>query len=362
MIAKMPIRFCLNILFLILIVVSTASAQETRNWNQWRGPLGTGESPHGKPPIEWSEKKNIRWKAAIPGLGHSTPIQWGDLIFLTSAKPFGERVPDVKPDAAPGAHDNLLVTHHHEFFALAVNRKTGKIVWTTSLAKERPIEGGHHTGSLASNSSVADENHFYAYFGSRGLFCLDHAGNEKWKIDFGEMQTKHAHGEGNSIAISKDFVIVNWDDESKSFLCAIDKESGKIKWKVERDEKTSWTSPIIHTYKEKTYVIVAGTKRIRGYNLSDGKLIWECGGLSGNVCATPVAKENMVIAGSSYEKQAMFGINLEGAKGDLTGTKNVVWTRSRRTPYVSLNVALQGKSLFPRSLPIGDDKSQLQKW
>src|SRR6516165_9833880 len=97
-------------------------------WPQWRGPLGTGVAPNAQPPIEWSETKNIRWKTALPGKGHSTPIIWGDRIFLTTAIPYGEAVRPRLPDR-PGAHNNLPLTYHHEFAVLAVGRRDGKILW-----------------------------------------------------------------------------------------------------------------------------------------------------------------------------------------------------------------------------------------
>src|SRR5947209_4531220 len=111
------------------------------NWPQWRGPLGAGVAPHANPPIDWSETKNIRWKTQLPGKGHSTPIVWGDRIFLTTAIPFGD---PVKPRfVRPGAHDNLATTQNHEFAVLAVSRKTGKILWQQTVHKAIPHEAGH---------------------------------------------------------------------------------------------------------------------------------------------------------------------------------------------------------------------------
>ena len=119
------------------------------NWAQWRGPLGTGVAPLAHPPVEWSEKKNIRWKVPVPGLGHSTPIVWGDRIFLTAAVPYGE---PMKPrySGASGAHDNAAVTHRHEFVVIAINREDGKLLWQRTVNKALPHEGGHDTGSFPS--------------------------------------------------------------------------------------------------------------------------------------------------------------------------------------------------------------------
>ena len=169
-------------------------AEAQHNWPQWRGPLGTGVAPGAQPPIEWSETKHIRWKTAVPGKGHSTPIVWGERIFLTTAIPYGEAVKPRFP-SRPGAHDNLAMTHHHEFAVLAVSRKSGKILWQETVHKELPHEAGHVSASLASASPVTDGELVFAFFGSRGLYCMDTGGKLLWKKDLGEMHTKHGHGE-----------------------------------------------------------------------------------------------------------------------------------------------------------------------
>jgi outer membrane protein assembly factor BamB len=301
-------------------------------WGQWRGPLGTGFAPNAQPPVEWSEIKNICWKTELPGKGHSTPIVWGDRIFMTTAIPFGE---PVKPRfVRPGAHDNFDSTKNHEFVALAVDRKTGKILWQMTLHKTVPHEAGHISASLASASPVTDGERIFAFFGSYGLYCLDTNGKLLWKKDLGEMHSKHGHGEGSSPALHGDTLIINWDDEEKSFVVALDKRTGKERWRKERAEDTSWATPIVVEHKNKTQVIVPGTKRVRGYDLVSGDLIWECGGLSSNIVASPVAANGIVYTGSSYDTRAMLAIKLDGAKGDITGTEQVVWSRTRGTPYV----------------------------
>jgi outer membrane protein assembly factor BamB len=317
----------------LLTQTSFADEDVASNWPQWRGPLGTGEAPDADPPVEWSEKKNIRWKVELPGLGHSTPVIWGDRIFLTAAIPFGEKL-EPRFSGAPGAHDNLPVTQQHEFVALAVSRLDGKTIWTKSLRKDLPHEGGHNSGSLASASPVTDGKHLFAFFGSRGIYCLDLNGQLLWEKDLGRMNTKHGHGEGSSLALYGDTLVVNWDHEGQSFVVAFEKATGRERWKVARDEVTSWTTPIIVEHKGSPQVIVPGTTRMRAYDLASGKVIWECGGLSANIVATPVAADGMVFAGSSYEKRAFLAIRLEGAKGDITDTENVVWTRIHGTPYV----------------------------
>jgi len=306
--------------------------------------LGTGVSPEGNPPIEWSEQKNIRWKTSLPGKGHSTPIVWGDRIFLTTAVPYGDPLPP-RHSTAPGTHDGVPVTQRHEFVVIAVDRRDGRILWQRTLNRKFPHEGGHYTGSLASNSAVTDGKHLFAFFGSHGLYCLDFEGEQLWKKDFPEMQTKHGHGESASPVLHGDTLFINWDQDGPCFVIALDKRTGRELWKMDREEETSWASPIVVEHDGKPQLIVSGTNRVRGYDLATGRVIWECGGLSSNIVATPVAANGMVFAGSSYEKQSLVAVHLGGARGDITGSDRVAWIRSRSTPYVP-SPLLYGESLY----------------
>lgn len=328
----------------LLICVTTTFADGDQDWPQWRGPLGTGVAPNADPPIEWSETKNIRWKVALPGKGHSTPVVWGQRIFLTTAIPYGEALPP-KRSTAPGTHDGEAVTQRHEFAVLAIDRRDGKILWQKTVHKKLPHEGGHYTGSLASNSVVTDGEHVYAFFGSHGLHCLDMNGEIKWQRQLGEMQTKHGHGESASPVLYGDNVFINWDQDGPCFVSAFDKRTGRNIWKADRDEETSWSSPILVENDGQAMLIVAGTNRIRAYNPVTGTVIWECGGLSSNIVATPVSADGMLFAGSSYEKRAFLAIRLDRARGDITDSNHIAWTRSRGTPYVP-SPLLYGDALY----------------
>lgn len=315
-----------------------------RQWGQWRGPLATGEAPHADPPIEWGETRNVRWKLPLPGLGHGSPVVWGERIFLTTAIPFGDALEPL-PDLAPGAHDNLPVTHPHRFEVLAVDRREGRVLWQRRVREELPHEGGHVSGSLASASPVTDGELVFAFFGSRGLYALTVDGQPVWSRDLGVIQTKHGHGEGSSPALHGDSLVVNCDHEGQSFVTALDKRTGEERWRVLRDEVTSWATPLMVEHGGRTQVVISGTGRLRGYDLETGEVLWECGGLANNVVASPVAGGGLVFAGSSYEKKAMLAIRLEGAEGDLGETDRVAWLRRRRTPYVP-SPLLYGDALY----------------
>ena len=321
----------------------------SKQWAAWRGPLGTGEAPSSTPPIEWSEEKNIRWKTTLPGKGHSTPVIWGNRIFLTSAAAFGKATEE-KHEHSDGDHDNMEPEFHQQSVVLAINRRDGSILWEKTVNGERPHESSHVTGSWASNSPVTDGEYVIASFGSRGIYCLDLDGELVWKKDLGNMKVKHGHGEGSSPALHGNTLVVNWDHEGDSFAVALDRNTGEEIWRVPRDEVSSWSTPLIIEHRDKPQAVITATTRVRSYDLADGKVLWECGGLSNNVVASPVAGGGFLYAASSYEFQAMFAIRLDGASGDLTGTDAVTWKIDRHTPYVPSPLLYQGKLFYIRHL------------
>ncbi len=325
-------------------VAAPSPAEARAFWPQWRGPHANGSAPQANPPVEWSEQKNVRWKTPLPGKGHSSPIVFGDRVYVTAAEPVG---PAQKPvfDTAPGVHDSVPVTHRHQYSVIALSRRDGRILWKKVVREEWPHEGGHTTGSPASNSPVTDGRFVYAFFGSRGLYCLDLNGNVQWQQQLGKMLTLHAHGEGSSPVLHGDTLVVCWDHEGESFLYAFDRFTGKQLWKVARDEKTSWSTPLVVEQDGKPQIIVSATKRVRGYDLATGAQLWECAGLTDNVVSSPVYHGGIVIAGNSYYSQAMLALRLAGAKGDLTDTEHVAWKLNRLTPYVS-SPLLYGDTLY----------------
>ena len=298
------------------------------------------------------------WNTTSPGqmLARFLPGMWcPEASGLPSHTPqlcplglTGREKVEATPDPDPGAHDNLGVTHRHRFLALAYDRKNGDLLWKQTLAEELPHEGGHHTGSLASNSPVTDGKRLFACLGSRGLYCLDFSGKLLWKVRLGKMSTKHNHGEGASPAIHGKTLIVNWDHQGQSKVVAFDTASGKQRWSAKRDEVTSWSSPIVIEYQKRAIAVISGTRFLRGYDLETGKVLWQCAGLSNNIVATPVYEDGMVFAGSSYDTRIMMGVKLKGASGDLTGSEHVAWKTRQRTPYVPSPLLFKGGLYFLR--------------
>lgn len=326
---------------MIALTWSIDAATDTqRYWPQWRGPLASGEAPGSEPPTEWNESQNIRWKVEIPGKGHGSAIVWEDKVFVVSAVP-GEQQTDLAPSppAEPepgrrrGQGGNQPQTVYR-FTLFAINRQDGSILWERAAREGLPHAGTHNDGSWASSSPVTDGEHVYAYFGSAGLYCFDMQGELKWEKDFGDMTTRNSFGEGSSPALHGDVVVINWDHEGPSFITALDKRTGDELWRNERDEPTSWSTPVVVIHDGIAQVITSATNRTRAYNLANGDLLWECGGMTANVIPSPVSAEGVVYLISGFRGNALQAVRLADAKGDITGTDALVWELDRDTPYV----------------------------
>lgn len=353
-----------SIAFLTLCVcalaVMAASASQPvdyeKNWHQWRGPHATGAAASdANPPLTWSETENVRWKVAIPGMGHATPIVWEEKIFVQTAIQ-GEAQKVEEPD-----DDNPFSgffrqrgggpTNTYQFALLAINRSDGSILWQKTLREEVPHEGTHQDASFASNSPVTDGEYVYAYFGSRGLYCVDMDGNVKWEKDIGEMRKSNAFGEGSCPVLYGNTLIIVQDHEgpTPSFIIALDKRNGDVLWKTERDERTTWTTPLVVEQDGQPQVIVPATNRTRSYDLATGKLLWECGGLTRNVIPTPVADDGFVYVTSGFRGNSLQAIRLDVAKDDITDSDAIVWQHNRNTPYVPSPLLYQDALYFLKS-------------
>ena len=344
----------LSVLLIISGILAILSAQENlslyeKNWPEWRGPYANGTAPAGNPPIAWSESSNVKWKVEIPGKGHATPIVWEDQIILLSAVQTEEKVETEEPagDQDQNSWMKPVATNYiHKFVVVSVNRHDGKIRWQTTVREDLPHGSTHEFGSWASNSPVTDGEHIYAYFGSKGLYCLDMDGAIIWERDFGTMEKVMSFGEGSSPVLHKDKLIILRDHEGQSTLHIMDKNTGKELLKIDREEPSSWATPLIVEHDGKTQVITGATNKIRSYDLADGRIIWECGGLTRNVIPSPVSHDNMVYLMSGYRGNALLAIDLSRAKGDITGTDAIIWRSDLNTPYAPSPVLMDGRLFF----------------
>jgi outer membrane protein assembly factor BamB len=208
-----------------------------------------------------------------------------------------------------------------------------------------PHEGRHRTNSYASASPTTDGRRLYVSFGSRGIFCYDLQGTLLWDLDLGDMVTRYGWGEGSSPVICGDSLIVNWDHEGQSFLVVLDPATGKTKWRVDRDERSSWVTPRVVSYDGRSQLIVPATRRITSYDLTTGEIIWECGGLTTNVIPSPVVHGRLVICMSGHRGSELRAVRLD-SRGDVTDDgQQIVWQSHRDTPYVP-SPLLYGDRLF----------------
>ena len=237
-------------------------------------------------------------------------------------------------------------THVHQFVVLALDRATGDTIWQQVVRQEVPHEPGHITASQASASPITDGKHVWAYFGSRGLYCLDRNGKVVWEKQLGKMATRNEFGEGASPVLHGDTLVVNQDHEGDSFIVALDSRTGEERWKVARDEPTSWSTPLVVEDGEHARVVVSGSNRVRAYDLKTGERVWEVAGLGLNCIPAPVADDKHVFVMSGYREAAGLAIRYLGARGDLTGSDAVAWTLDSGLSYVPSPVLVDGKLYF----------------
>jgi outer membrane protein assembly factor BamB len=342
--------------------VAGSSLPYDQQWPQWRGPRATGEAPHGKPPVTWSEQKNVQWKVEVPGRGSASPIVWGDQVFVLTAIPTGRsETPPAPPQApagaapggetsaapAPGpsrprgvAPDEIL-----RFVVLAYDRETGKLRWEQTATEQQPHEGTHPDGTWASASAVTDGEVLIAHFGSRGTYGYDLSGKLLWTRDLGDMETRRGFGEGSSPALHGPHLVINWDHEGDSFVVVLDKRTGQERWRRSRDEVTSWATPLVVELDGRPQVVVSATGRIRSYDLASGEVVWEASGMTTNAIPSPVYGHGLVIAMSGFRGNATRAIRLAEAKGDVSTGPAVAWTYDQDTPYVP-SPLLAGERLY----------------
>jgi outer membrane protein assembly factor BamB len=312
------------------------------HWPQWRGPFQNGMAATAAP-IEFSDTKNVKWKIEIPGRGFSTPIIWGDRMYLTTAIPTGNTVPTTAaPDSRTGGGSGA--GQEHRLVLMCLNKTTGKTIWERVVKTTIPHEGYHRMyGSFASNSPITDGKYVYAFFGSRGVYCFTLGGKPVWEKDLGvQMKIRLQFGEGGAPTLAGDHLILTFDHEVDSFIVALNKNTGKEVWRAKRDEPSAWSTPLVIREKARNQVIVSATKKVRSYDAKDGKLIWECAGLGVNVIPAPVVQNDIVYAMSGFREPKLMAIRL-GREGDLSGTDAVLWSQTRGTSYTPSPVLHENK-------------------
>lgn len=336
--------------FILLLALAPllCPATDIDGWAKWRGPKDDGMA-RGDAPTEWSDSKNIAWKTKIPGRGMSSPIVWGDRIFVTSAisGPAVASTPAAAGErprrGGPGGGAKGV---EHKFMLYCMDRKSGKIIWEQLTNTAAPHEGFHFRyGSYASNTPVTDGKTVYAFFGSFGLFAYDLDGKLLWKKSFDPMRMRNEFGEGVPLVLHEDRLLLKLDSEANSFMVVLDKKSGKELWRVDRGETSSWSPPLVVTVKGKKQIITSATNKTRAYDYDSGKMIWECAGLGANVIPALVVYGDMVVVMSGFRDPNLQAIQL-GREGDLTGTDAILWQNQRGNSYTPSPVLHNGLYYF----------------
>lgn len=326
----MRIRLALVALALSAIPLN-AAVNDARYWAQWRGPDMTGVSRTAKPPVEWSETKNIKWKVQVPGRGVSSPVIFGDRVYLLTAVPVG-----IAGDDQHAPRGALPQRGVHQYKVLAIDRTTGKTAWEQVAREEEPHEAAHaDNGSWASSSAIVDGTHVFAYFESRGLYAYDMNGKLIWQADFGDKKMRNQFGEGSTPVLHGNTLVVVWDHLNQpSYVIALDKRTGKELWRVDHPEMDTWATPLVVEHDGRAQVIVNAMNKVRSFDLETGKLVWEGPGTTMNVIPSPVYGNGMVFVMSGFRGNNLKAIRLADAKGDIAATGAIVWQLDRDTPYV----------------------------
>jgi outer membrane protein assembly factor BamB len=321
------------VMFSNAMVVSSA----TPNWPQWRGPGGMGISTEKNLPAEWSATKNIKWKTAIAGLGHSSPVVWANRVFLTTAiegpvVPGAKAVKHMDGDKEFLHPDSIGADHKQTFKVICLNAATGKILWEQTAYEGTPYDNRHRKSSFASSTPATDGKLVYAFFGTEGLYAYDMNGKLAWKADLGKLGTV-GMGTGTSPILYENFVIIQCDEENgaASFIVALDKKTGKEVWRTPRKVQVSWATPILVPTAKRTELITSGSETVIAYDPATGKELWRHKGVDSNAIPSPVANQEMVFVSAGSPAKIVMAIRL-GASGDLTDS--VVWQYAKGTAYV----------------------------
>jgi len=325
---------------LLILAAAGLELSAADNWPQFRGPQSNGAvADDPRLPDTWSATANVMWKTDIPGIGWSSPVVWGDRIFLTSV------ISAVAPESPKkglyfGGNRENIPADEHRWMVYAVDWRTGKIVWEREVHRGVPRSSHHLKNTYASETPATDGERVYAYFGNLGMFVFDMDGKPVWKQSWGPFRTRYGWGTAASPVLHRERIYVVNDNDDGSFLVSLDKRTGKQIWRVERDEASNWSTPYIWENERRTEIVTTGSKRIRAYDL-DGKVLWELGGMSSIVIPTPFSQLGLLFVTSGYvgdSTRPVFAVR-QGARGDISlkneaaSNESVAWSLPQAGPY-----------------------------
>jgi len=327
-----------NRFIVLLVLVGGSGTMSAENWPQWRGPGSQGISTEANVPTEWSATKNLAWKAELPS-GHSSPIVWGERIFVTAAIE-GEVVPGAKAvghtvDGQVWLHpDSVAADRKHTLRVLALDARNGKVLWDRTAYEGTVYDARHKRSSFAGPTAVTDGRMVYAYFGPEGLYAYDFSGQLAWKVI--ERFKTLGLGTGTSPVLFQNLVIIQRDeDEGKaSVIVAYDKQSGREQWKTTRPVQISWSTPVLVNATNRTELVTNGSELAIAYDPATGKELWRTTGVESNAIHTPLVGKGLVIVTAGFPEKKVIAIRT----GGISPEKRVAWTYSKGTGYVVSNI------------------------
>ena len=332
----------LTIGLIALLLCTTATTGQTTNWPRFRGPDGTGVANDPALPDTWSATENatenIAWKTDVPGLGWSSPVVWGDRIFLTSV--VSTRAPEPPRPGLYFGGERPTPTDEHRWMVYAIDFATGKTLWEREAHRAIPAQARHLKNSYASETPVTDGDRVYVSFGNVGLFAFRLDGTPVWQQKWPARATRYGWGTAASPVLHQGRLYVVNDNEEDAHLAAIDAATGKELWRVARPKETNWATPFIWQHAQRTEIVTAATGGIRSYDLS-GKPLWELKGMSSIAIPTPFAAGGLLYVTSGYvgdEHRPAYAIK-PGAQGDIslasgaTSNEFVAWYQRQAGPY-----------------------------
>ena len=328
----------------------------TIHWPQFRGPGASGVAEGSKLPTTWSvgDKKNLLFKTPLPGLGHSSPIVWGEKVFVTAA--LSSKNNDLKVglygDIAPVADDS-----EHEWRLYCLNKRTGKILWQQTACKGVPKIARHTKSTQASATMATDGKRVLAFFGSEGLFCYDLAGKLLWKRDLGVLDSGYFQvptaqwGWASSPIFAEGKIIVQCDIQKGSFVAALDPATGKDIWRTPRNEVPTWSTPTLCKLGSVPQIVCNGWKHIGGYDLKTGKELWKLVGGGDIPVPTPIVGQGLIFVTNAHGRQAPLYAIQPTVSGEITlppegaGNRDFAWGTLRGGAYMQTPLVV-GEHLY----------------
>ena len=319
------------------LLVSPTAAQT--NWSQFRGADSNGVASNANLPDHWSATENVDWKLEIPGRGWSSPIVWGDRVFLTTVIN-SEKSEEPKKGLYFGGDRPKPVDAVHQWKVLCLDLSTGKVLWEKQVHEGKPVTPIHIKSSYASETPVTDGERVYCYFGNVGVFCFDFDGKQLWKREIKPQAMRNGWGTAASPVLHEGRLYLVNDNQEDSYLLALDAKTGNEFWRTAREEKSNWATPFIWKNAQRTEIVTPGTGKIRSYDL-DGKLLWSLSRMSSITIATPYEHRGLLYISSGYvldQTKPIYAIR-PGATGDIslkdgqTSNEFIAWSQPKAGPY-----------------------------